>query len=377
MNISWKSCIRIILSVMLVYFFISYFHKIAGWVSLFFSAASPIVIGCIIAYIVNIPMSFYERHVFVKTKKSFCCKIRRPLCVLMAYLTIILIFILVVSLILPQLISCVKLVIAKLPGVLEGITENLKDFRILPEDAVGFLEEIDWKSRIDSVIKVVTKGAGNVFDVIVSAVVSVFSGVATAIVSIIFSIYLLASKDSIRNQFLKLFKRYISPKFISKINYVLRVFNQSFHKYIVAQCTEAVILGVLCSLGMLIFRMPYAAMIGALIAFTALVPIVGAFIGAGVGAFMILTVSPFKALMFIIFIIVLQQIEENLIYPKVVGSSVNLPGIWVLAAITIGGGLMGVVGMLIAVPIASAVYRIIGDDVNGYGTHGGKKVNEV
>ena len=140
--------------------------------------------------------------------------------------------------------------------------------------------------------------------------------------------------------------------------------NDSFHRFIVGQCTEAVVLGVLCIIGMWIFRFPYAMMIGVLIGFTALIPIAGAYIGAGVGAFMILTESPLKSLLFLVFIVILQQLEGNLIYPRVVGSSIGLPGIWVLAAITIGGGLMGIPGMLLAVPIMATLYRLLRDDMH-------------
>ena len=141
--------------------------------------------------------------------------------------------------------------------------------------------------------------------------------------------------------------------------------NDCFHGYIVGQCIEAVILGTLCAIGMAILRLPYATMIGALVAFTALIPVAGAYIGAAVGAFMILTVDPWKAVIFLIFLVILQQFEGNVIYPRVVGSSLGLPGIWVLAAVTVGGGIMGITGMLLGVPMAAALYRILREDVNG------------
>ena len=150
----------------------------------------------------------------------------------------------------------------------------------------------------------------------------------------------------------------------TKTKYILTVLNDCFHKYIVGQCTEAVILGVLCTLGMLLLRLPYATMTGTVVAFTALIPVAGAYIGAAVGAFMILTVSPMKAVIFLIFLVVLQQLEENLIYPRVVGSSMGLPAIWVLAAVTIGGGVMGIAGMLLGVPLAAAIYRLLREYVN-------------
>ena len=148
-----------------------------------------------------------------------------------------------------------------------------------------------------------------------------------------------------------------------KIEHVAKVLDHCFHRYIVGQCTEAVILGLLCTLGMSILRLPYATMISALIAFTALIPIAGAYIGAGVGAFLILMVSPIQALTFLIFIVVLQQLEGNLIYPKVVGDSIGLPGIWVLAAVTVGGGVLGIGGMLLGVPLAAAAYQLVQEDI--------------
>ena len=195
-------------------------------------------------------------------------------------------------------------------------------------------------------------------------VTSIISTTVTLAVAFIFSIYILYWKEKLGNQFTRLFKRYIPDKITNKIFYVLCVLNKSFKSFIIGQCTEAVILGVLCMLGMLILRLPYAVMTGCLIGFTALIPIAGAYIGAGVGALMIFTVSPVQSVIFLIYLVILQQIEGNLIYPKVVGSSIGLPGIWVLAAVTVGGGVMGIMGMLVAVPVASAIYQIVREDVN-------------
>ena len=198
----------------------------------------------------------------------------------------------------------------------------------------------------------------------VSAAVSVFSGAVTLLLALIFSIYLLLGKEKLGSQFHRLMLRYVKPGIYVKMRYVLSVLNDSFHKYIVDQCTEAVILGALCTAGMLVLNLPYATMTGAVIAFTALIPVAGAYIGAGIGAFMILTVSPVKAIIFLIFIVVLQQLEGNLIYPRVVGSSLGLPAIWVLTAVTLGGGLMGIPGMLLGVPLPAPLYRLVKEDVN-------------
>lgn len=207
-------------------------------------------------------------------------------------------------------------------------------------------------------------GVGNVVEVVVWAVSSVVSGVVTAIVSIIFAIYILTGKEKLGQQGNRLMHRYMKPRWCEKFTYVLSVLDRCFHKYIVGQCTEAVILGILCMVGMWILRLPYAPMIGALIGFTALIPVAGAYIGGGVGAFIILMESPIKAGIFLVFLVVLQQFEGNIIYPRVVGSSIGLPAIWVLAAVTVGGGLMGILGMLLAVPVAATIYTLLKNDVN-------------
>jgi predicted PurR-regulated permease PerM len=221
------------------------------------------------------------------------------------------------------------------------------------------LTNIDWQSRLADVFSMLTSSMGNV----AKLVSNVFSGIITGLLSVIFSIYLLLSKDMLKKQAGMLFEAITTQKLRSKIKYVYQTFDDCFRKYISGQCIEAVILGALCTVGMLILRLPYAAMIGAFVAFTALIPVAGAYIGAAVGAFMILTVSPMKALIFLVFIVILQQLEGNLIYPRVVGSSIGLPAIWVLAAVTVGGGIMGVVGMLLGVPVAAALYKLIGKSV--------------
>ena len=209
----------------------------------------------------------------------------------------------------------------------------------------------------------VSTGIGSTIQLVFETLSTLVSGLVTTLLSFIFSIYLLFSKERIKRQFNKLFNTYLPEKATEKIRYVLHVFNGTFRKYVIGQCTEALILGCLCIIGMLIFNMPFATMIGTLIAFTALIPIAGAYIGAAVGALMIVTVSPAQSLGFLLFIFILQQLEGNLIYPKVVGSSIGLPGIWVLATVTIGGAVAGVLGMLLAVPVVASIYRIIKHDV--------------
>ncbi len=347
-----------------LFLLIHYWSNISGVIGTVISAATPIFIGLVMAYIINILMSFFERHYFPKSSKKAVLKSRRPVCLTGAILSIIGIVALVIVLIVPQLTSCIKLLVAELPGAIELAINKLKEMNILSDDLFNSLSAIDWKSKIGNIVKTVTTGLGSVMDVAVSAVTSVFSGVSNAVIGFIFALYLLLDKKRLSGQVKRVSNRYIPQRFAEKITHVLSVVNNCFHRFIVGQCTEAVILGTLCMVGMLILRLPYAPMIGALIAFTALIPIVGAFIGAGVGAFLILMESPIKAVIFLVFIVVLQQIEGNLIYPKVVGSSIGLPGIWVLAAVTVGGGVLSIGGMMMGVPIAAAVYRLIKENLN-------------
>ncbi len=359
-----KTLIKIGLAVIGVYLVIHYWGNISGIIGTVISAASPLLFGFVISYPLNILMKFYERHWFPNSNKKAALKSCRPVCLIGSILTVIGIIALIGVLVAPQLVNCIKLLVAEVPAAINMLVEKLKTIEFISKDLINALSSIDWKSRINDIIETVTSGLGSAMDVAVSAVTSIFSVVANVVLGLIFALYLLLDKNRLVNQVKKVANKYVPEKWLSKSTHILGVVNDSFHRFIVGQCTEAVILGSLCTIGMAILKLPYAAMIGALIAFTALIPIVGAFIGAGVGAFLILMESPMKALIFLIFIVVLQQLEGNLIYPKVVGSSIGLPGIWVLAAVTVGGGVLGIWGMLIGVPMAAAAYRLVKEDVN-------------
>ncbi len=362
-----KSVFRIALSVgsaiFLLYLAIHYWPTLASWLGALFGAALPLIVGAGVAYIFSLPMNFYQRHWFPKSRKKWAEKTRVPCCLALSILSVLAVIALVVGLVLPQLISCVKLIIEFLPGAISTTLSTLEEFQLLPKNILSVLESVDWKSRIKEIVSLFSSGITGVVDVLIATVTEVVSGVITSFLSFIFAIYLLLSKERLSRQIMRVSRAYLPHWLLEKSVYVLGVLDSSFRKYFVGQCLEAVILGVLCAIGMLILQLPYAAMIGALIAFTALIPIAGAYIGAAVGAFMILTVSPIKALIFLIFLVILQQVEGNFIYPKVVGSSIGLPGIWVLAAVTVGGGLFGIPGMLLGVPLVSACYRILKHDV--------------
>ncbi|MEE0945796.1 MAG: AI-2E family transporter [Acutalibacteraceae bacterium] len=360
MNFNWKLCFKLCFSVFLLYLCISYWDSVSVAI---LGASAPIIIGFVIAYLVNIIMTFYQRHYFPKSKNKFVKKTRLPVCMLGAFLTVLAVIALVIGLVVPELVSCIQVIIEKLPTAIGNSITRLSEVEFISDELIASLREINWQQRITDILGFATTGVGSVVSMVISSVTAVFSGVVTGFLSLIFAIYFLIGKVRLIGQVKKVCKHYLKDGIYKKISYTVKVINDSFHRYIVGQCIEAVILGVLCTVGMLILKLPYATMIGALIAFTALIPIVGAFIGAAVGAFMILTEAPIKALIFIIYIVVLQQLEGNLIYPKVVGSSIGLPAIWVLAAVTVGGGVFGIPGMLIFVPLTAAIFKIIKDDI--------------
>ncbi len=329
------------------------------------TAVVPLVTGLIIAYVINILMSFYEKHYFrKKADRKVVQKSRRPVCLVAAMVTLCCIITLVIWLVIPELISCVKFLIAEIPPAIELLLQSKWVKTVLPTDILASLADIDWMKTITEIVEKFSSGFGDAVNVVLTAVSSIVSSVVNFFIGIIFAIYLMFDKERLQGQCRRLIHRCLNHKWEENVLHWMIVLNDSFHKFIVGQCTEAVILGSLCTVGMLIFRFPYSGMIGALIGFLALIPIVGAFIGAGVGFVMIFTVSPVQAVLFLIFIVVLQQIEGNLIYPKVVGKSVGLPAIWTLAAVTIGGSLLGIPGVIVGVPITSALYRLLREDLN-------------
>ena len=349
-----------------LYLIASNIGSVIGGISFVVSALKPFFIGCVTAYIVNIPMSFFEKHYIFKGKVMQKCK--NSFCMIGAFLCVAAILFLVVNLVLPELISCISLLADKIPPALEAaykyVMENWLSDDVLPGLYNSLSSQsIDWQSLVQRGINVIFSGVGGAMNYLISTVSSTLLTIFDVAVGIIFSIYMLLNKRKLKSQVSRLTDAYMKPQIKSRAAYVLDVLDHSFHHFIVGQCTEAVILGLLCIIGMLLFRFPYAVMIGTLVGFTALIPVAGAYIGAGVGAFMIFTVSPFQALMFLIFIIVLQQIEGNVIYPKVVGSSISLPGMWVLLAITLGGSIAGISGMLVGVPLTAALYQLVRADV--------------
>ena len=368
MKLTWKTCLRAGVTVAAVYLACTYWPVLTGAVKVAVGAASPLLIGAVIAYVANILMSFYEAHFFARSKKRVVQKLRRPACMALAFLTAVLAIVWLLTTVLPELTRCVEMIVAALPGAIgkayAWLDERfqlgalLKDMNLTLPDA-----NVDWKKTITSAANILLTGVGGAAKVAVTAVSSVFSTVVTLFLAIVFAIYLLSGKEKLGAQLTRLSTTYLGEKITSRVQYILRVLDDSFHAFIVGQCTEALILGALCFIGMMVFGFDYALTISILVGFTALIPIAGAYIAGAAGAFMLFANSPLEALGFVVFLVVLQQIEGNLIFPRVVGESIGLPGVWVLAAVTVGGGVMGIPGMLIGVPLASAAYRLVARDV--------------
>ncbi len=363
MKKEWRPAFGLGICAFLLYLAITYWPHASRFLAALFHAAAPLAVGCVIAYLLNIPASFYEKHYFARSRSLAIAKSRRPVCVIAALLTLAVIVVFIIALVVPQLSDCVQLLVTGLQTLAADLPARLRRFDVLPEELLSALSGINWQEKIGQAIGLLTNGLGSAMDTVLTVLSSVFSSIVTAFISVVFAIYLLMGKERLGRQFDRLITRYLKAGRQEKLRHVLSVTNDCFCRYIIGQCTEAVILGVLCIFGMMILRLPYAVMIGTLIGFTALIPIAGAYIGAGVGAFMIFMVSPMQAVVFLIFIVVLQQLEGNLIYPKVVGSSIGLPASWVFAAVTVGGGIMGIIGMLLAVPLTAVFYQLLREDI--------------
>ena len=366
--LQWKTCLRAGVTVALVYLAIHYWGPVSAALGVLIGAAWPLLLGAGIAYVVNILMRFYETHIFRKCDRPLFLKLRRGGCMVAAYLTILVIVGLIVGLIVPELIRAVQLLLNETPALIDRLYGELMKYpeiaQYLP-NAEANLGELgaDWQQLLTRVLEWLGGGWNGLMNSVVATVSGVFSGAVTLVMGFMFSFYILYGKEKLGRQVRRLMRTYLKPAWCERTFYVLNVLDNSFHRYVVGQCIEAVILGTLCMLGMLAFGFPYATMIGALVGATALIPIAGAYIGAGVGAILILTVSPMEALLFLVFIVVLQQLEGNIVYPRVVGTQLGLPALWVLTAITVGGNVMGIGGMLLAVPLTTAIYRLVRENV--------------
>lgn len=324
---------------------------------------TPFILGGAIAFVLNVPMNFVQRHLFdeERIKKSKVLqKMARPVSMILVLIAVFGIVAIVMFILIPQLgetfANLGRSIQAFIPQIQEWASRLFNDNKEIM-DTVNNLE-FDWNKIMDTGINFFKNGAGSVVDSTITAAKSIVSGLTTFFIAFVFAIYILLQKEKLGVQAKKVLFAFVRRGRAEATVEVLSLTYNTFSSFLTGQCVEAVILGSMFAVSMTILKLPYALLVGVLIAFTALIPIFGAFIGCGVGAFLIFMVDPMKALIFVVLFLVLQQIEGNLIYPHVVGNSVGLPSIWVLAAVSIGGSLMGVVGMLIFIPIVSVVYAL-------------------
>lgn len=352
-------------------------------IKVFLDILSPFIWGFAIAFILNIFMSFYEnkflklskhknkskeiiknqnvaKHTDIKEKKKK--GITRPISILLSIITIIAVISIILILIIPQFVEVVSEFIRNVPYYLE----SLKNFAIDTTQRVPEINNFIQSINIDT--EALRNGIMNlskdVLDITINQISSLFSNIVNFFIAIIFAVYILANKEELKLQAKKFIYARMDNEKADHIVRVCRLARDSFRSFITGQAKEAVILGVLCAIGMFVLGLPYAGPIGALTALTAFIPIVGAFISGFIGAIIILAVDPIKAVIFVVFIIVLQQLEGNLIYPHIVGKNIGLPSIWVLVAITIGGSLFGIMGMILGLPVLSIVYAIVIENTN-------------
>ena len=329
----------------------------------------PFFYGGAVAFVLNIPMKWIEEKLLGRLKGEKVKKLKRPLSIVLSIMLIALVLAAVVGMVLPQMGATVSEIGKKIPAFMEQMTlefERLAEKESVLSDWAERLEstEIKWDEVLENVIHFLKNGAGDMLDSTVSMAGSIISGVVGMVIAFVFALYILAQKERLADQGRRVLSAYLPARTGDKILEICSLLYKNFSSFITGQCLEAVILGTMFVVFMSIFRMPYALVVGVLIAVTSLVPIVGAFIGCAVGIFLILINDPMQALWFAVLFLVLQQIEGNLIYPKVVGNSVGLPSIWVLMAVSVGGSLFGVIGMLVFIPLLSTGYALLRDGVN-------------
>ena len=333
-----------------------------GWL---LGILAPFLLGGAMAFVLNVPMRAIERHLF-PPRPGKRGKGRRPLALLITLLAVIGVLVLASSVIGPGIAEAVRSLAAQVPAAAERLWEQvsrLEQYLPMLESLLADWNMEDWKNITQKVAELLQTWGGGIVSSGSMVIGGVVSGVSTFVIALIFSFYILLQKEKLGRQGRQVLYALLPERRADRTLEILRLSSRTFSSFLSGQCLEACILGTLFVVSMTIFRMPYALLVGVLIALTALIPIVGAFIGCAVGALLIAIADPWKALGFVVLFLVLQQVEGNLIYPHVVGSSVGLPSIWVLAAVTLGGKLMGIVGMLLFIPLCSVLYALFRDYV--------------
>lgn len=360
---------QIILFIALIIIVIWKYEAALSVLRFIFSLMFPFLLGGAIAFILNVPMKFFQRHLFPEKKiekKKVLKKLAQPICIVIVLLLAITVLGIVILVVIPQLAQTftqLGIAISKWIPKVQIWVENQFESN---KQALDFINNMDinWGEITNKAAAYLNAGVNVIFDSTFTIVSGIVSGIASFFIALVFSIYILLQKQKLGIQAKKVLYAYVKQDKADQIVGIFSLSYKTFSNFLTGQCLEAIILGSMFFITMSILKFPYALLIALLISVTALIPIFGAFIGLVIGAFLIVMVSPVQALGFIIMFFVLQQIEGNLIYPHVVGNSVGLPSIWVLMAVTVGGSLMGVVGMLVFIPIMSVLYTLLRHAVN-------------
>lgn len=327
---------------------------------------APFALGAGLAFILNVPM----RAIEVRLQKIKKIALRRIISILLTFIAVALVLFLVVQLLLPQLVATVETLTTKMPGFATRVWGLINEFLEANPEVMEWVEtntdfeQMDWMSYVEKLLSWVSDGVSGIVGSTFSAIGTVFTALFNGVIAFVFAMYCLFRKEILARQGRRLLYAFLPEKFCDETVRIFRLTASTFSNFISGQCLEAVILGAMFAVTMLIFRMPYVPLVSVLVAVTALVPIVGAFVGCALGAFFILVDDPIKAVWFVVMFLIIQQIEGNVVYPKVVGSSVGLPGMWVLVAVAIGGKLMGIAGMFIMIPVISVLYTLLREITN-------------
>lgn len=345
-----------------------HFNVVLRFVGIVLNILFPFLLGSAIAFVLSVPMNRIRRHLFARAKaESKAERLSSPVSLILTLLFVFALLSLVTVVVAPELGKTIttlgKTLPEKVPILLRQAERLFTDYAEITDYINEISDTLNWEEILNQLVTFFRVGANTMLDSTISVATGIVSGVGTFLIAFVFACYILLQQSFLKKQMRRLLFAYLKKPHADKTLEISALTYRTFSNFLTGQCLEAVILGTMFFAAMTLLRFPFAVLVGVLIAFTALIPIFGAFIGCAVGTFLILTVSPSQALAFIVLFLVLQQIEGNLIYPKVVGSSVGLPAIWVLVAVTLGGSLCGIVGMLVFIPIVSVLYTLLNEDV--------------
>lgn len=341
-------------------------NSIMGLVGSIYKTLGPIINGAIFAYILNLLMVRYERLLSkLQVKMPLIKELKRPVSMLLSLLTFVLAVIMILVLVLPQLSTAISRFIEVIPSVSTWLQKAIEEYDAYFPQLQTLMSQlnINWGSLIQQSMTVLNTLSSNFLNITFNTITGVASNTINSILSLMVALYILGSKERLLLQSKRVIMAYLKPGHAQTLLDIIRLMNESFTNFFVGMTLEGIILGSLVTVAASIFNLPYAGMLGVIAGVMALIPIIGGYISAAVGTLMLLAVSPSQALFYLIMVIIIMQLEGNLIYPRVVGGSIGLPGLWVLVAFTVGGGLMGISGMILGIPLAATLYKLLGRDV--------------